>query len=220
MRTKSRAVGMTVITVTVTTLATGCHSGSTSAVGSPSSGQNANVPSSSGAAGAAGAAGGASPDHPRAAALASCRTGALRMSVDTSQADGATGSTYYPIEFVNTSASACALAGYPGVSFVTAAAGGGQQIGAAAERNPAFRAVTIRLAPGGYAHAWLQVAEAANYPEPMCRPATARALRVFPPDETRPGYVSQDFAACSIQSAQLLTVMPVRGGKGIQGSVP
>jgi hypothetical protein len=216
MCTMSRAAGTAVIAVAITALATGCHSGSTSAGGSPSSSRSAAAASSS----PAGAAGSGSQARRGAAALTTCGTGVLRMSVDISKAGAAAGSTYYPIEFANTSARACVLAGYPGVSFVTSATRSGQQIGAAATRNPAYRAVTVRLAPGGYAHAWLQIAQAANYPESSCHPATARGLRVYPPDETTPGYVLQDFAACAAQAAQLLTVMPLRSGKGIQGNAP
>jgi hypothetical protein len=207
-------VGMTIISVAITALAAGCHSGGTSAAGSPSGSPGVTATASSGAAGSA------SPAGARTAALATCRTGELRMNVDTSKADGAAGSTYYPIEFANISATACAMTGYPGVSLVTSASRSGQQIGAAAARNPAYRAVRVRLAPGGYAHAWLQVAQAANFPESACHPATARALRVYPPDQTMPGYVPQSFPACSAQAAQLLTVMPVRGGEGVQGSAP
>jgi hypothetical protein len=142
------------------------------------------------------------------------------MTVDNSQADGAAGSTYYPLDFTNTSAAACAMAGYPGVSFVTAANPTGRQIGAAAQRNPAFGATVVRLEPDGHAHVWLQVAAAGNYPEASCHPVTAHGLRVYPPDETEAGYVPENFSACAATSAPLLTVMPVRSGKGAQGKTP
>ena len=94
------------------------------------------------------------------------------MTVDDSQASGAAGSTYYPLDFTNKSGTACQLYGYPGVSFVTAGAGAGQQVGVAARRSQAFTKVTVRLAPGGTAHAWLQVTVAANYPASSCGPVT------------------------------------------------
>ena len=50
------------------------------------------------------------------------------------------------------------------MSFVTADGSAGRQIGAAAQQNPGFIKVAVRLAAGGVAHAWLQVAEAGNYP--------------------------------------------------------
>jgi hypothetical protein len=157
---------------------------------------------------------------PTAAGLASCPTGGLRITVDASQADGAAGSTYYPLDFTNTSAAPCALYGYPGVSLVTAAAADGAQIGAAAARNPEFGPAQVRLEPGGQAHAWLQVAAAGNYPASTCQPATAHGLRVYPPGQTEPGYVRQDFPACAGDGARLLTIMPVRGGKAVAGTTP
>jgi hypothetical protein len=152
--------------------------------------------------------------------VAMCRTGGLRISVDSTQADGAAGSTYYPIDFTNTAAAACTLDGYPGVSFVAATDSSGHQIGAAAQRNPEFGPDRVRLEPGGEAHAWLQVGAAGNYPDSTCQPVTALGLRVYPPGETQAGYVRQDIPACASATAQLLTIMPVRVGKGRAGSAP
>jgi hypothetical protein len=149
-----------------------------------------------------------------------CGTASLRLAVDVSQADSGAGSTYYPLDFTNTSAASCELYGYPGVSFVTTPASAGRQIGAAARRGTAFAKVTVTLAPGQTAHAWLKVAEAGNYPASTCQPATAGGLRVYPPGQTAAGYVSHRFSACSSGSAALLTVLPVRSGKGRQGITP
>jgi hypothetical protein len=167
---------------------------------------------------AAPSAGFASPaTHP---ALAMCRTSGLRITVDTHDADGAAGSTYYPLDFTNTAAAVGVLNGYPGVSFVTATDQGGAQIGTAAVRNPEFGPEQVRLEPGGEAHAWLQVGTSGNFPASTCQPVTAHGLRVYPPGETEAGYVAQDFPACAGEGAQLLTIMPVRGGKAIAGSAP
>jgi Protein of unknown function (DUF4232) len=164
----------------------------------------------------------ASPASPGSggAGLAACRTASLLISVDDSQAGGSAGSAYYPLNFTNTSAKACELYGYPGVSFVAAPAGTGQQIGAAAQRSRAFAKVAVRLVPGGTAHAWLQVTVAGNYPESTCQPVTAHWLRVFPPGETQAGYVGHSFSACSSASPVLLTVLPVRAGKALAGITP
>jgi hypothetical protein len=153
-------------------------------------------------------------------ALATCRSASLRITVDVSQAGGAAGSTYYPVDFTNTSASACGMYGYPGMSFVTAGDDAGRQIGAAAQRNPQFGKQTVRLVAGGTAHAWLQVAEAGNYPASTCQPLTAHWLRVFAPGDTEASYLDQSFPACSSPSAPLLTVMPIRAGRGLQGTTP
>jgi hypothetical protein len=106
------------------------------------------------------------------------------------------------------------------MSFVTADDRGGRQIGAAAQRNPAFGNRAVRLAPGGVAHAWLQVSEAGNYPASACKPVTAHWLRVYAPGDTGASYVSHSFDACSKASAQLLSVMPVRAGDGVRGVTP
>ena len=106
------------------------------------------------------------------------------------------------------------------MSFVTAGDGSGSQIGAAAQENPSFGKVPVQLAAGGTAHAWLQVAEAGNYPAATCPPVTAHWLRVYAPGETQALYVSHTFDACSSSSAALLTVMPVRSGQGVQGTTP
>jgi hypothetical protein len=152
--------------------------------------------------------------------LTVCRSAALKVAVDSSQAGGAAGSAYYPVNFTNTSAVACGLYGYPGMSFVTAAGGAGRQIGAAAQRDPAFAKLSVRLPVGGVAHAWLQVAQAGNYPASACQPVTAHWLRVFPPGDTAASYVAVSFSACATATAHLLTVTPVRSGRGVRGVTP
>jgi hypothetical protein len=152
--------------------------------------------------------------------LAACAGSSLRITVDASQANGAAGSDYYPLDFTNTSATTCQMYGFPGVSFVTSGDATGKQMGAAALRAGAFTKVAVQLAPGGTAHAWLKVAVAANYPAAKCNPVTAHWLRVYPPGSTVAGYVSDTFNACSYSSAPLLTVLPVRSGKGVNGVTP
>src|SRR5580693_5320369 len=112
--------------------------------------------------------------------LAACSGSSLRITVDASLANGAAGSVYYPLNFVNTSAATCQMYGFPGVSFVTSGDATGQQIGAAALRAGAFTKVSVRLAPGGTAHAWLKVAVAQNYPS-----GSAREPRTSLPEKLR-----------------------------------
>jgi|SRR5579863_1248082 len=149
-----------------------------------------------------------------------CQSAALKVTMDASQAGGAAGSVYYPVNFTNTSGTPCGLYGYPGMSFVTADGGSGTQIGAAAQRDPAFGDLAVKLPAGGVAHAWLQVAEAGNYPASACQPTTARWLRVFPPGDTAPAFVGVSFSTCASASTPLLTVMPVRSGQGMRGVTP
>src|SRR5271154_5508847 len=65
---------------------------------------------------------------PGMAGLTVCQSSTLKVTMDTSQAGAAMGSAYYPVNFTNTSAAACGLYGYPGMSFVTSAGSGGAQI--------------------------------------------------------------------------------------------
>jgi hypothetical protein len=157
---------------------------------------------------------------PGTAGLAVCQSSALKVALDTTQAGGAAGSVYYPVNFTNTSDTPCGLYGYPGMSFVTTAGSTGHQIGAAAQRNTAFGKMPIRLPAGGVAHAWLQVAQAGNYPASACRPVTAHWLRVLPPGDSVASYVDVSFSACALASAPLLTVTPVRSGYGVRGVTP
>ncbi len=173
-----------------------------------------------------GAAGSASPvaspasSPPGMNGLAVCQSASLQVTVDTSQAGAAAGSTYYPVDFTNTSSSACGMDGYPGISFVTAGSSAGTQVGAAAQENPAFGTLAVRLAPGGVAHAWLQVAAAGNFPAATCQPETVNWLKVFPPEATVAIYVSHPFEACASVGTPLLFVMPVRAGQGARGITP
>jgi hypothetical protein len=184
----------------------------------PSATTPASVPSSSAA--VPSSAPSSAPSAGGGAGLAACRSTSLVMTIDLSQANGAAGSTYYPLNFTNRTTKACEMYGYPGVSFVTAGSGAGKQIGAAALRSTAFAKLAVRLAPGGSAHAWLKVSVAANYPEATCEPVTAEWLKVYPPEETVAGYVSQTFSACASAGAPLLAILPVRAGKGAVGVTP
>jgi len=198
-------------------LLAGCASASTHQAGTaPAGGAAPGKTATAGGTAAAGTGSAAS----GTAGLALCQPSSLQVTVNASQAGGAAGSTYLPVDFTNTSSSPCGLYGYPGMSFVTAGDGSGSQIGAAAQKNPSFGKVPVRLAAGGVAHAWLQVAEAGNYPAATCQPVTAHWLRVYAPGETQALYVSHAFDACSSDSAPLLTVMPVRSGQGVQGTTP
>jgi Protein of unknown function (DUF4232) len=152
--------------------------------------------------------------------LAACRSASLVMTIDLSRANGAAGSTYYPLNFTNSSTKACEMYGYPGVSFVTAGSSAGKQIGAPAMPSTAFTKLGVLLAPGGSAHAWLKVTVASNFPASACNPVTADWLRVYPPEETVAGYVSQTFSACDSVNAPVLAILPVRAGKGAVGITP
>jgi hypothetical protein len=140
------------------------------------------------------------------------------VNLKTNSGGGAAGSTYVPIQFTNTSGAACALYGYPGVSFVTGQ--NGSQVGAPAKRSGSFANVTVSVAAHATAHAWLQVAEAGNYPASSCHPVSAHFLKVYPPGNTAPAYVSFSSQTCSSAKVVTMTIDPVRTGVAEQGQLP
>ena len=147
----------------------------------------------------------ASPSGP-----APCPSSGLQVTLG--QGNGAAGSTYYPLDFSNNSGASCTLFGYPGVSFVTGI--GGSQIGSAASRNPALPSELITIPPGGVAHATLQVVNAENFAASACHMVTAHWLKVYPPNQTAPLYVSFTAHACSAKAkpVNILAVEAVRPG--------
>ena len=147
----------------------------------------------------------ASPSGP-----APCPSSGLQVTLG--QGNGAAGSTYYPLDFSNNSGASCTLFGYPGVSFVTGI--GGSQIGSAASRNPALPSELVTIPPGGVAHATLQVVNAENFAASACHMVTAHWLKVYPPNQTAPLYVSFTAHACSGKTklVHILAVEAVRPG--------
>ena len=145
----------------------------------------------------------------QAGAAPACATSALKVTVPKGQGNAAAGSSYYPIQFGNVSGASCTLLGYPGVSFVTAPGGG--QIGPAATRNPAVARQLVTVSPGQMVHAQLQVVNAENYPPADCGLVTAHWLKIYPPNQTGPAYVSFTAQACS-KPKQILSVQAVQPG--------
>lgn len=166
------------------------------------------APSSAGTATSPGAAPAPTPT-PVSSGAPACATSALHVAVPSGSGNAAAGSSYFPIQFGNTSSSPCTLYGYPGVSFVSAA--GGSQIGAPATRNPTFPARLVTLSPGQTVHATLQVVDAMNYPAAGCGLVTAHWLRIYPPNQTAPVYVSFTAQTCSKAKA-ILSVQAVQTG--------
>ncbi len=88
------------------------------------------------------------------------------------------------LQLRNVGSSACALYGYPGVSWVAGA--DGHQVGAAAVRAPdgsGSAEKTVTLAPRALASAPLDIVDAAAIPRSACKPVPVRGLRVYPPGE-------------------------------------
>jgi hypothetical protein len=101
--------------------------------------------------------------------------------------------------------------GYPGVSFVTAAAGG--QIGDPAQRSSAQGGPSlVPVRAGGQAHADLLLVDTMNFPTATCHPVTSAGIRIYPPDETQALFVSSPARVCSTAGTGLATIYPVRSG--------
>jgi hypothetical protein len=192
-------------------LLAGCG-GSSSPAAAPSTGPGrpATTPDASQSPGGTSPAGSPSPaTAPAAVGAPACATSALHVAVPVGGGNAAAGSSYYPVQFVNTSGSPCTLYGYPGVSFVTAA--GGSQIGIPATRNPTLSARLVTLTPGQTVHAELQVAVAQNYPPADCGLVTAHWLKIYPPNQTAPVFVSFTAQTCS-KPKTILSVQTVQTG--------
>jgi len=133
-----------------------------------------------------------------------CATSGLDVWLNT-QGSGASGRTFYFLEFTNLSGRACHLYGYPGVSGVTLS---GTQIGSAASRySNTLRTVT--LANGATTHALVGVVDAGVIPPTQCHPVTASGLRVYPPNQTQSRVVTYPFPACSASGRIYLFAGPV-----------
>ena len=139
-----------------------------------------------------------------------CATAGLKAAIGSGQ--GAAGSSYYPIDLTNDSGTTCTLYGYPGVSFVTGA--GGAQIGAAATRNDTLAPGLVTLTAGQTAHASLQVVNASNYPAAKCKIVQAHWLRVYPPGQFSPLYISFSAPTCGggASATGILSVQTMQPG--------
>jgi hypothetical protein len=190
-------------------LLAGCGTATTPAASPSTSAAATTTPATSPSAAAAQASSPAPTPSPSSPGVAACATSALHVAVPSGSGNAAAGSSYYPIQFSNTSSSPCTLYGYPGVSFVGAV--GGSQIGAPATRNSALAAKLISLAPGQTVHATLQVVDAMNYPSGGCGLVTAHWLKIYPPNQTAPLYVSFTAQTCS-KPKTVLSVQTVQTG--------
>jgi hypothetical protein len=180
--------------------------------GAPAGGSPTPGAASSGALPSSGASGLVSPSAGASGVAAACRTSDLAIRVVIEPGRHAAGSTYYPIVFTNKGSGPCALSGHPVVSLASASGGG--PVGPPASPD-GTAAVTVTLAPGDEAHAVLQVSNADVFPAQACGPVDApHWLRVTPPGETAPTYVSFtiETKACSLGGQ--LAISAISAGSG------
>lgn len=146
-----------------------------------------------------------------ATATGTCRTADLTVTDVPDPAGGAAGHHGEFLVFENKTGKTCTLYGYPGVSWV--AGDQGTQVNAPFERTGGDRK-TIRLAPGGKAHATLLVANYQNVGPSACKPEKVRGYRVYPPEETAAVFVEAPQTVCSVKGAALGQVQPITAGAG------
>ncbi|MEU5536500.1 DUF4232 domain-containing protein [Streptomyces sp. NPDC020362] len=122
------------------------------------------------------------------AAPRTCAVNDLYVSMG--RQEGAAGSLYWPIQFTNTSTTACALRGYPGVSVLDTAH---RQIGPAATHSGRSYS-TVTLTPG---HSASAVVRTTNGPigGPCLR--TGTYLRIYPPASYDATLVPARWTTCS-----------------------
>ena len=222
-----RMLGTLGLLASVATLSAACTSSATpnptpSAVGgsgaaasptSTMSGGAAGGATTSSTAGSGGGVGGSGGSSPAATAHAAGGSTCLvrYLHGDIGVTGAAAGSVYIEITFKNLNNQPCTLYGYPGVS-----AGSGtpvNQVGQPANRNNAVSPTVVTLAPGGYAHATLQIANAMNYPAANCNPASTSWLLVYPPNTTNLLYIPYSTKVCTTSIANM-GIQAVEPGKG------
>jgi Protein of unknown function (DUF4232) len=126
--------------------------------------------------------------------------------------DGAAGSSYYELEFSNTSSRACTIFGFPGVSAIDAH---GNQLGRAAARDHGDAAHLVTLSRGVTAHVLLRMVNVGALPD--CHPATAVELRIYPPSNHGSVAVPISFSACKNHGPVYLFARATMSGTGIPG---
>jgi hypothetical protein len=149
---------------------------------------------------------------PCAAALGQYGSVSVWVAVD--QGNGTAGTTYYPLEFTNTSGHACcSLFGYPGVSAIGRT---GRQLGSPASWGSLSGARQVVLAPGATAHTILAYRDVRAYTPRVCDPVdTTVELRIYPPDQRLATYAAFDFEACSHAGVDYMGIIePIQAGVG------
>jgi hypothetical protein len=147
--------------------------------------------------------------QPAAGAAAACLSRYLNGSIGATQ--GTAGSIVVTIVFKNLDNVSCTLYGFPGVALASGTPV--TDVGQPSTENPTTARELVTLAPGGFAYATLQVAEAGNFPPSACTQVATDWLAVIPPNQTVPLYIPYSSTGCQ-GSAALLTVTAVRPGNG------
>jgi hypothetical protein len=158
-----------------------------------------------------------SPGPPPVRSAAANATTAVRacspsdLQVSLGAVSGTASADYQYINFQNTSAAACTLSGFPGISLRSSISH--RQVGAAATWAPGSDPAPVAVQPGGLASALMRVALVRDYPDSVCHPAAAATLQVYPPGQTVPLEVPYAVTGCEA-SVDLLRVTAIEPGAG------
>jgi hypothetical protein len=201
----------------VLALAAGCSASSTSSASAPSStsppattsGPATSAPTTTSPA-STGSSTQPATSTPGAAAGSGCSSQDLRATAGTSQ--GAAGSLYQVITFTNLGSTPCTLYGYPGVSLTSGTPV--TQVGAAADRQSGEKPAVVTLAPQGTASATLRIVDALNFPSSKCGATKTTSIKIYPPNQKAPLYLSYNSTGCSDSATHLLTISTVVSGSG------
>jgi hypothetical protein len=209
MRLSAGRLALAAAAVISAAVVAGCASSGSSQPGAPGSTAAASLTAAGTTSSGANTPAVASPSSSAPAGPAACPTSSLQAKQGVAQ--GYAGGVYQVIVFTNTSGSPCTLYGYPGVSLVSGPPY--MQIGLAAKRSTSTPRKLVTLAPGGTAHALLQIVDALNYPTASCGPTKATALRIYPPNQTVPVYLPNTSNGCA-KPVQIMYIGAVQSGSG------
>ncbi|AXB45921.1 DUF4232 domain-containing protein [Amycolatopsis albispora] len=108
--------------------------------------------------------------------------------------EGAAGTVYRQLEFINSGKRTCTIQGFPGVSYT--AGGDEHQVGPAAFRE-GTKGEPIELAPGQKATADVGFVQVRNYDPGTCQPTPVTGIKVYPPQETAYKIVPFEGTGCA-----------------------
>jgi hypothetical protein len=150
---------------------------------------------------------------PASTAAPKCATTALTAWM-AAAGSGYAGGAVYELEISNTSARACTLYGFPGVSALNS---GGHQLGSPASWDHAHPSHLLTLGPGATAHAVLRIVDVGVFgnPKQPCHPTKAAALRIIPPNDRTSLRAPFSFNACATPGPIYLSVRTTQSGAGI-----
>ncbi|GAA5144578.1 hypothetical protein GCM10023340_12480 [Nocardioides marinquilinus] len=117
--------------------------------------------------------------------------------------DSGAGSRIGSLAVLNTSGAPCFVQGYGGLSYV--GEGDGQQVGAAADRDPGTPVTRIVLPPDGVASSEVREASTGAYDEGGCGATEVDGFRLYLPDETHALFVRHRTDVCTNADVHLLS---------------